>query len=290
MIICWDNLEKYDIYLTKRNNFKSRKTGSKFTYIESCKNCGESYFARKELLKKGKGLFCSSYCYKEGYEHSEEIRKKISKGKKGKKFSEEHKRNLRKNHADLSGSNHPMWKGGISKKNIPLYDTYALQIEYAEKVRKTVEEYLEVRCTYCGKWFMPTIKSVTDRVRALDGKILGESRLYCSDTCKKECPIYRKQKYSTEENGSKQYSREVQPELRQMVLERDNYTCQNPECKATESLHCHHKEGIRWEPLESADIDMCITYCKDCHKSVHQKEGCGYYEMRCINKNERMWL
>ena len=36
-----------------------------------------------------------------------------------------------------------------------------------------------------------------------------------------------------------------------------------------------------WEPLESADIDMCITVCRDCHIKIHQKPGCTYAEMRC---------
>lgn len=69
----------------------------------------------------------------------------------------------------------------------------------------------------------------------------------------------------------------MQPELRQMVFERDNWICWK--CGTTESLHCHHKEGIRWEPLQSADMDMCITLCKKCHKEVHKKDGCGYNEM-----------
>jgi hypothetical protein len=33
---------------------------------------------------------------------------------KGKKFSDEHRRNLSKNHADFSLDKHPMWKGGLS--------------------------------------------------------------------------------------------------------------------------------------------------------------------------------
>lgn len=35
------------------------------------------------------------------------------------------------------------WKGGVCKKNIPLYETYAHQISYAEEVRKSKEGYLE---------------------------------------------------------------------------------------------------------------------------------------------------
>ena len=40
-------------------------------------------------------------------------------------------------------------------------------------------------------------------------------------------------------------------------------------------------EGIRWEPLESADVDMCITLCKSCHIEVHKLPDCGNNDMRC---------
>jgi hypothetical protein len=43
-------------------------------------------------------------------------------------------------------------------------------------------------------------------------------------------------------------------------------------------------EGIRWIPLESADIDKCITYCKKCHKEVHKKEDCRTIDMKCNRK------
>lgn len=44
-------------------------------------------------------------------------------------------------------------------------------------------------------------------------------------------------------------------------------------------------EGIRWEPLESADIDKCITLCKNCHIKVHKKDGCGYNDFKCNRTN-----
>jgi 5-methylcytosine-specific restriction endonuclease McrA len=72
-----------------------------------------------------------------------------------------------------------------------------------------------------------------------------------------------------------------------MVLARDNYTCQR--CGKTKdklseegiALHCHHLEGILWEPLESADMDQCITYCQSCHVKTHQTPDCGYHDMKC---------
>lgn len=176
------------------------------------------------------------------------------------------------------------WKGGYYKKNIPLYDKYILFINYAEKCRRNLNDrkILDVKCTYCGNWFTPTIQQVYERIRALDNKQAGEQRLYCSEKCKKECSIYNQKKYPKDHKQST--SREVQPELRQMRFEVDNYTCQKCGKHQDElevGLHCHHIEGIRWEPIESADVDKVITLCKVCHKKVHTTEGCKYHEMRC---------
>jgi hypothetical protein len=46
--------------------------------------------------------------------------KKYGESKKGIKFSLEHKQNISKNHADVSGENNPNWKGGISQNKISL--------------------------------------------------------------------------------------------------------------------------------------------------------------------------
>ncbi|MFW6002463.1 MAG: HNH endonuclease [archaeon] len=68
-----------------------------------------------------------------------------------------------------------------------------------------------------------------------------------------------------------------------MVFERDNYTCQK--CLMTKndiSIHCHHIWPLNENPVESADIDTCITLCKDCHKRIHMKvAGCKYNELKC---------
>ena len=139
---------------------------------------------------------------------------------------------------------------------------------------------LVVKCRYCGKYHIPTNLSVMVRVQSLNNS-KSENGLYCSQGCKDACPIYNQVKYP--KGYKKGTSREVQPQLRQLVLERDNYTCQ--ECginNDTVELHCHHIYPLNESPITSVDIDECITYCKDCHKLKHTTiAGCGYYEMRC---------
>jgi hypothetical protein len=154
-----------------------------------------------------------------------------------------------------------------------------------EKIRKDPEclLLLQVKCAYCNQWFRPTYNQYKCRQLVLDGIADhdGECRFYCSEGCKLSCPIFGQWAFPKGFHGKQNSSREVQPELRQMVLERDNWTCQKCGVGVDAQLHCHHLEGIRWNPLESADIDMCITYCKACHREAHSQEGCKTSDMRC---------
>lgn len=138
---------------------------------------------------------------------------------------------------------------------------------------------LEVKCRYCGKYFKPTNQQVSDRIKALTNGV-SENSLYCSMGCKKACPIFGQQKYP---KGFKQAtSREVQPELRQLVFERDDYTCKMcGNTKKVVEIHCHHILPLNESPVESADMDNCITLCKKCHKRTHSLPNCSYNELKC---------
>ncbi len=152
-----------------------------------------------------------------------------------------------------------------------------------ENILENLDGFAETICTYCSKKFLPTNREIESRLGAINGTATGQNRLYCSDHYKQACPTYGQLMYP--KGFKKSTSREVQPELRKLVLERDNWECQK--CGKTQEesqLHCHHKEGIHHNPIESADIDMCITFCKECHKKVHTEiEGCTYQDMRCAS-------
>lgn len=174
----------------------------------------------------------------------------------------------------------------IAELGITPYEAYKDSFGNIEKISyKVHEEYginvLLVRCAYCGKLYMPSISAVKLRLNCIEGKNAGEGRFYCSDNCKAACPIFKRILWP--KGFKKATSREVQPQLRQMVLARDNYECQICGKNQQEAqLHCHHIEGIHHNPIESADIDICITLCKACHKKVHKLPGCSYYDFRCI--------
>lgn len=183
-----------------------------------------------------------------------------------------------------SGKGSNYWKGGVKTKDLPLYDTYAHQLEPYQPVYLVEQDTLKllgVECKYCGNVHVSTSTLIQARVQAIKGNITkGEHHLYCSKNCKKACSTYNQKRYP---KGFKPVtSREVQPELRKMVLARDDYQCQK--CfKGLEEvqLHCHHIDPVINNPIESADIDNCIIYCKECHKKVHKMQGCTYTDLNC---------
>lgn len=154
------------------------------------------------------------------------------------------------------------------------YDTYAPRISLFEEVKKDPEGFLLVKCVHCHNWFRPSFIQTLQRCSGLDK---GINYFYCSDRCKDNCPIFKKKKYI---HGSEPYYEStVQRELKKIVFERDNYICQicgksKEELDGTH-LCCHHIDPIKNNPIESADIDNCITVCRKCHNLIHTN-NCNY--------------
>ena len=175
--------------------------------------------------------------------------------------------------------NSPLYNSYVIKNNIALYDTYVSQLEWIEDTRRDPEnnDLLQVRCTKCDNWFTPNRRDVNHRIQRLKNGTNG-SRFYCSNECKNNCSIFNRTKYQKGFTKNIVNSRELQPELKELVFQRDGYECQR--CGNDTDLHCHHFEGIEQNPIESADIDNCITLCKDCHELAHFEIGCRYVDLR----------
>ena len=251
MKICWDTLES--VRLTRKGNF--RKGTDTYTYYESCEKCGEPYLAEKRRRSK----FCGRSCAMGG------------------------KNNIMYE-SSRTGSSSPNYKGGAATAGLTSYDGYKDTLDLYEDTRKQDgTETLEVKCTYCGKWYAPTYTTVNSRLAAINNLNKGEQRLYCSENCKRSCPTYGQRVYP---KGFKQAtSREVSTYLRQMVLERDNWTCQICGKTINEAqLHCHHMDSVAQNKMFQNDVDSCITLCKNCHKSVHKQHGCRYVDLQCKSR------
>ena len=157
-------------------------------------------------------------------------------------------------------------------------------IKQYEEVRQDPNnnELGQVKCTYCGKWYNPNVYSINRRLNAIKGTVKGECRLYCSDNCKNSCPIYKRVSRQKDYNNYEVHTREIEPLLRQMAMERDNYQCQK--CfKTTDEiqLHAHHILSYNQNIILANDIDNVIILCKDCHAEIHKQEGCKYNQLKC---------
>lgn len=306
MELCWDNVNKL---ILCKNGWLYNSENKHYYDVKKCKKCGIEYIGRRN------SKYCSKGCIRKNETHTEEARKlisiahkdkkcsdetreKISKALKGRKLSSREVEILKRDRRGKGnpmygkrGSKSPLWKGGYTEKNIPLYDTYAPQLEWVEEVRRNKEDsnVLEVKCTHCKEWFIPRMPLVYSRVQYLKGNYESEGRFYCSDKCRNICPLYHKSPEALMKEDAiragrmswLELNREVQTELRQMVLECDGYAC--TKCGSTENLHCHHIMPVAVEPLLSADIDNCITLCEQCHREVHSQDGCRYGQLRqCI--------
>jgi 5-methylcytosine-specific restriction endonuclease McrA len=163
-----------------------------------------------------------------------------------------------------------------------LFKSYFKQLEVFEEIRPCPEnlKLLEVKCAYCGKWMKPTNLQIQNRLQVFNGQMSGECRFYCSENCKQSCPTFNQILWPR--GFKKATSREVVPLLRQLVLERDAYTCQK--CGATTEtaqLHVHHEKSYTLNKIMANDPDNCITLCKECHKEIHLRKGCTYNDLKC---------
>jgi len=135
----------------------------------------------------------------------------------------------------------------------------------------------QVRCALseCNKWFTPTFLQYNARKNCAEGHDLGEREFYCADDCKHNCVKFNKSAESIMKTDAVKagvvpwwdLDREAQVELASLVLKRDNYKCQR--CGSTKELNCHHIIPESVDPQLGADVENCITFCKQCHIFIH---------------------
>lgn len=252
MKLCWDFLNS--IHLTKAGDF--RKGSTYYLYRDKCKNCGDPFLT----LKQHPGEFCSNLCAQSG-EHNHRFNKHPSKETR------------RKMSIKSLGKKCNFWKGGVTKKNVALFDTYANQIFFAEEVRRdlTNSYLLQVRCTKCRKWFTPTMKAVNCRISSLNGGP-GECRFYCSDICKEKCSIFKCKKWPRGFSIKNDYTVSELSIWRKEVLRRANCLCEYCGEKANTA---HHIRPKKLEPFFALDPDYGIACCKKCHIKYGHRDECS---------------
>ena len=273
-------------------------------YCAICKDCGnaksrERYRKNKEkkhnyyLKNKDKKLNYNKRYYEnnkdrilaKNKEYRENNKDSISKQRK--KYREENQEKItsaQKKYFENNAAYLSEYKKNYLRSLAKFDSFYNKIVTYEECQRDPINsDLIQVRCknSNCREWFNPTVGQLTDRIRAINNLGRGDSNLYCSDTCKTTCPIYRRVS-----KISNQSFRSIQPELREMVFDRDNSVCficgRSKDDFPELIFHCHHVDPIINNPIESADIDNCITLCKECHLEVHMSvPGCGFSELKC---------
>ncbi|MEK6844622.1 MAG: NUMOD3 domain-containing DNA-binding protein [Nanoarchaeota archaeon] len=209
----------------------------------------------KKLTEEHKQKIKESHKGMQGQKHSEETKQKIREkaierlknpentSMYGKKHSEETRQKMRDNHADYSGENNPMY--GNSKyigENNPFYGK-----KHTEKIRQLMKDN---HADYSGENNPMYGKKYTKEQRqnisnSLKGLLIGD-------------------KNGNWNNGSsfEPYGIEFNKEKKQQVLERDNYTCQDPNCEhLSERLNVHH---IDYDKKNNTPENLIIL-CAICH-------------------------
>lgn len=189
----------------------------------------------------------------------------------GKKYYRENKQKLLKHNKDYYHSN-------------ARYDLFVNKLT-VDEVPKLHDDgiSLEVKCRYCGKYFIPMYEAVKHRVDSLNGNG-GENYLYCSEDCKQACPVYKRVKYP---KGFKQISENEGQEgndiWRQEVIKRNIKEYGQLQCEICgntneNELSAHHEKPRKTHPEMSLDPDNGWMLCSfgkgnNCHlKYGHPKE------------------
>ena len=261
------------------------KSGVFYKCCDKCRN------KRKEYYKNNKDKIKEQW--KEYYENNKDKIKEQNKEyfkeyreknkDKKKEYNKEYYKNNKEYFKEYLENNKDKLKE--QKKEYAqrgaLYSTYKDRFHHNEEIREDEEGYLLVRCKYCNMLFNPSNQSVRNYLNHYD----GTSNLYCSEGCKRSCPTYKQIKY---EKGHKHTtSREVDPELRKIVLEQDDWECQlcgkRKDHDRNLVLHVHHINPVKIDPILQNDIDNCITLCKKCHKKIHSRKGCRFIDLANCN-------
>ena len=243
-------------------------------------------FPKRAASRDGRGSWCSECLNKYKREHRNT--------KSDKEYREKHKDESRAYYED----NKKRIQENLLKP--AKYDQYFEKLKKYDECQRDPKnpELLQVKCknSKCQKWFNPTNREVRNRIRSLNQSIErthGECNFYCSQECKDTCPLYNL-KSDPNKTSNKNTRDNLQDQLREIVLELDNYECQM--CGATEEdgviLECHHIIAHRLDKMISADVDNCITLCNKCHDEIHRMDGCTSHDIhkKCLdrrNKNKK---
>ena len=263
MIFTEANIKKYNLVLTKSGNFRCIRNNKIYYYFYACDVCGYPYLNQRKSSK-----YCTKRCAQTG-----ENNNMFGKGYL------------------IIGKLNPTWNGGYRTNNIPLYDTYAPQLEPIEKCVRDPEDpnILNVFCAHCKKQYRPTIDAVSYRKYGINRNDVG--KFYCTDNCKQVCSLFNQSAQQLMERDGENAGRITKlnhEHIRINQTENKNRRfrenggicdwCETPVTLRTSILH--HEVPVAVNFLMADDPDNHWLFCKACNKKAHQLVSCNYYELR----------
>lgn len=221
--------------LIRKTKVKITKNGNKIRYaIFKCSFCLQEVERQISAGNKQKSCGCQ--------QHSEEVNKRVSIALIGKKRSKE---SINKQRKAVTG-----------KKRLP----------HTEETKQKIRE------SHLGKQHTEEHKSKVSKAKK------GKKR---SEEVKQSISRTKKGKYIGELSSNWQngisflpYSPEFNKELKRFILERDNYTCQCPDCEyKSTKLDIHHIDYDK----KNSKLENLITLCAKCHSKTNGKNKRKYF-------------
>lgn len=161
------------------------------------------------------------------------------------------------------------------------FSVYGNRLVITDRPTLNGKDSLLVACKQCGKQFKPSNRVVVDRIRALNGGIVGESNFYCSDACKESCSIFGQQTRYSFQTPTACHTREPLPQwLKDELLEEAGHACEK--CGSEDRLELHHVIPVSVNPLLQQDKDNILVLCRECHikaGGAHSEEGCRMVDL-----------
>ncbi len=196
----------------------------------------------------------------------------------GKKLDKSHIDKIRKSNIGKKRSEETKLKMRYSINDYKIKYPIFYKIEEIREQPKT--KIIQVHCKNhkCqnskekGGWFTPTKSQLYERIKSIEHPDGNDgSYLYCSNKCKKECPLFNL--YSDPNKIiDNNYTQEEYNIWRNEVLERADYKCEYCEEKAN---HVHHSRPQKLEPFFSLDPDYGVSCCSKCHYEKGHKDECS---------------
>ena len=243
--------------LIRKLGRRKNKTGNNYVSWGLFK-CGIAICGKEVERPLGNGKKAKS-CGCDRYNFTEEHKQNIAKALKGKNKSEEHKQKISKTRIE---------KGLAKGENNPLYGKHQTK-ETKQKLRdKAIERYKN------SENHPMFGKSQTEETRqkmreAKIGKNAGEKNYFYGKK------FIGKDNHQWQDGKSfEPYNPEFNKELKQQILERDNYICQCPNCEdIINILHIHH---IDYDKKNSNPKNL-IVLCRKCHMKTFGKNNRIYW-------------